>query len=293
MMNRRDFLAVSTASLTLGGLARGVLGAESNGLTVMHIIRIQFEPGISPQLRAKLTATINRFKQIHIPDKFIVGRDLAEPGATAYDRAQISFLGSEKAFHDYFYAPIHLAADREAYDSKEKAFASISSFDTIHGGDAALPTRLSKIMADREAKFKANDTRPTSPPAPDRPEDQKWNYGHTIFRIVRLDLSSMADDQKKARFAAMEKCRQIQGVQQVFYGENTQRNAGDRFTHTMFVALASEEAYRTYLTSPIHDQERVSGKQLPKEAVLHFDVLDPNDEELAGRVRKLHAETAQ
>lgn len=290
-MNRRHFLGISGAGLALTGLARDIYAVESTQLGVMHIIRIQLAPGISPELKARLVATTYRFKQIHAPDEFVVGRDLSPVGATQYDRTQISFFGSEKTFYDYFYDPIHLAADREAYDSKEKPFASIASFDTIHGGDPDLPARLNKIMADRDAKFKANDTRPTSPPVPDRPEDSKWNHGRTIFRVVRLDLSSMTENQKKARFAAQERFKEIKGVQKVFYGANTKRNPSDRYTHAVLVAVAGEEGYRAYLKDPLHDQERVAGKQLPRDAVLQLDVLDPNDDALAARIRKLHADT--
>ena len=219
-----------------------------------------------------------------------MGRDIAQAGETQYDWTQVSLFNSEKSYYDYFYAPIHLAADREAYDSKEKPFASISSFDTVRG-DAGLPARLNQIGADRDAKFKANDTRPTSPPVPDRPEDQKWNHGSTIFRIVRLDLSSMTDDQKKARFAAQERFKEIKGVQQVFYGANAKPNPANPYTHAVLVAVAGIEGYKSYLGDPLHDQERAAGKLLPREAVLHFDVLDPNDDALAERVRKLHADT--
>jgi hypothetical protein len=290
-MNRRNFLTVSSAGLAFTGLTRNLFAAASSDLTVVHIIRIQFAPGISPELRARMLATINRFKQIHAPSQFIVGRDLAKSGTPQYDETQISFFKSEKTYYDYFYDPIHLAADRQAYDSGEKPFESISSFDTIHGGDADLPQRLSKTLSDREAQFKTNDTRPTSPPVPDRPEDQKWNHGTTIFRVVRLDLSSMTDDQKKARFAAQERFKEIKGVQQVLYGANPRRSTADPYTHAVLVALASEEAYKVYLGDPIHGQERVAGKLLPREAVLSFDVIDPNDAGLVERLRKFHADT--
>jgi hypothetical protein len=289
-MNRRDFLAASGAGLAWAGFAGRISAAGLDDAIVMHIIRIQFAQGISPELRDREIASINRFKQIHVPEEYIVGRDLAQAGDTQYDWTQVSLFNSEEAYHDYFYAPIHLAADREAYDSKDKPFASIGSFDTVRG-DSGLPARLTKIGADRTAKFKANDTRPTSPPVPDRPEDLKWNHGRSIYRVVRLNLSSMSEDQKKARLDAMEKCKKIQGVEQVYYGANVQRSPDDHYTHAMFIALAGEDAYKNYLASPLHDEERKAGGQLARENVSHFDVIDPNNSALADRLRKLHADT--
>lgn len=285
-MKRRDFVSLGTVAMGAMALPQFSWG-DSGTPTILHIIRIQFVPNISPEMRAKMFATMNRFKQVHAPSKFIAGLDVTPEGETHYDQTQISFLVGEKNFYDYFYDPIHLAADREAYSAKEKPFASISSFDNVSGGDAALNARLNKIMSDRDAKYAANDTRPTSPPVPDRPEDQKWSYGTTIFRVVRLNLSSMTEDQKTARLAALKRLGTIKGVKQVFVGEDTNRHPADHFTHGVFMAIESEDAYHHYLADPIHLAEQKTGKQLAPPDVLWFDVVDPLDNGLAERLSKL------
>jgi Stress responsive A/B Barrel Domain len=288
-MNRRDFVGIGTVAVGAMALP-GFSWAASDTPTMLHIIRIQMAPDVSPKLRAQIYTTMNRFKQIHSPSKFIVGRDITPEGEQHYDRTQISFLEGEKNFHDYFYDPIHLAADREAYDTKEKPFASIASFDTVKGGDDALPERLGKVMSDRTAKYNANDTRPTSPPVPDRPEDQRWNYGKNIFRVVRLNFSGMSEAQKAERFAALERCKEIKGVKQFFWGANAHPGSTDHFTHGMFVALESEEAYHHYLADPIHIAERDAGGRVTPPNMLFFDVIDPLDDGLAERLKKFHAE---
>jgi hypothetical protein len=287
-MQRRDFIrsnALAAGSLLLPWIARAAAAP-----TIMHVIRIQLAPGISPALRARLLASVNRFKQIHAPSEFIVGQDVTDDADSHFDRTQISFLKGERPFYDYFNDPIHLAADREASSTTENAFAAVSSFDALNGGDASLLGRLNKILSDRDAKYRANDTRPTSPPVPDRPEDQKWNHGSEIFRVVRLDLSGLSDKQKTQRLATLEHCRAIKGVKSVFIGiNNTQRNPQDRFTHDAFMAFENEKAYERYLAGPLHDSEQRADALLAKGSVQRFDVIDPQDDALAARLKALHA----
>jgi Stress responsive A/B Barrel Domain len=289
-MNRRDIVSMGTVVMGAIALPR-FSWAASDAPTILHIIRIQLAPGIKPEMRAQLLATINRFKQIHAPSKFIVGQDIAAAGEQQYDRTQVSFLQGEKDFSSYFNNPIHLAADKEASNPGERLFTAVSSFEAVKGGDNALPGRLLKIMSDRDAKYKANDTRPVSPPVPDRPEDQRWNYGTNIFRIVRINLSSMTDAQQAERLAALERFKAIKGVKQVYVGVNARRNSQDPYTHSLFVALENEAAYQQYMIDPIHETERQAGGKLPPGSAQWFDVIDPLDEALAERLRKFHAAT--
>jgi hypothetical protein len=266
--------------------------ATSGTPTIVHIIRIQMAPDISPKLRAKMSATISRFKQIHALSKYVVGRDITPEGEQHYDLTQVSFLEGEKKFRDCFDDPIHLAADREAHDSGEKPFtAATGSFDTITSEDDALLGRLNKFFSERQDKCKVNDTRPTSPPVPDRPEGQRWNYGTSIFRIVRVNLSGLSDAGRAERLTAMERLKMIRGVKQVFVGANWKHNPMDRFTHAVFVAFENEDAYHRYVSDPIHEAERQAGGTLAVVDRLIFDVIDPNDGGLAERLKKLHADT--
>jgi hypothetical protein len=286
-MNRREFVGLGT--MVMGALALPNLSwAAPDRAKICHIIRLKFDPGISAEKRAQMVKTIHRFKQIHAPIEMVVGKDLPIIGNDTYDYAQISMFDSQKAFYNYFYDPIHLAADREAVGG---GFSAISSFDTVPIKDADTRTELNKIMADRTAKFKANDTRPTSPPVADRPQDQKWNYGTTIFRVARADYSGLNPEQIKERIAAIDRLREIKGVKQLFWGAATNRTPSDRnFTHMVLVSLENEEAYHSFIPDPIHQAERNAGGKLPPEKIDVFDVFDPNDEALAERLKKFHAE---
>ena len=286
-MNRRDF--VGLGAMAMGAMALPSFNwAATVDAKICHIIRVKFDPAISAERRAQIVATMNRFKQISAPLEMVVGRDLAVIGNDSYDYSQISMFDSQKAYYDYFYAPIHLAADREVVNG---GFVGTSSFDTVPVHDADELTQLNRIMLDRAAKYKANDTRPTSPPVADRPQDQKWNFGSTIFRVARADFSGMNEQQKIERFAAIERLRTIEGVKQVFWGATTRRNLTDRnLTHMVLVSLENEEAYRRYMPHPIHEAERQAGGKLPPTSIAVFDVFDPLDKGLAERLKKFHAE---
>ena len=211
-----------------------------------------------------------------------------------FDRTQISFLKDEQSFYDYFNDPIHLAADREATSTREPAFAGVSSFDAVHGTDDALLGRLNKILSDRDAKYRANDTRPTAPPVTDRPQDQHWNHGTKIFSILRLDLTDLSDQQKTDRLAALQRIQTIKGVNELFIGTNNrQRDPHDRFTHDVFMAFDDEHAYERYLVDPLHAVEQRADAELAKGSVLRFDVIDPQDEALASRLTALHASASR
>jgi Stress responsive A/B Barrel Domain len=286
-MNRREFVNMSTVTAAVMAIPDWGRADAADPL-VVHIIRLQLAPGISAPMRAQVTASVNRFKQIHATTKMIVGRDVTPEGSPHFDLTQISLLKGVKGYHDYFYDPIHLAADREAYSATEKVFGAVTSFDTVSGGNAGFPAKLKEVTSGRDAKYKANDTRPTSPPVPDRAEDLRWNYGSRIFHVVRMNLSAMNDAQRAARFAAVERCKTISGVEQVVFGANANPNESDHFTHAMFVALASEDAYRNYLSAPLHRAQREAGGALPPGGGQWFDVTDPMNDGLAERLKKYH-----
>jgi hypothetical protein len=286
-MNRRNFMNRSSAVIgTLMVPSALVQWADENRKIICHVIRLKLSPKLSPSERAQIVATIHRFKQINSPSKLIVGKDIAQPGTSTYDYTQISLFGNEDAYYSYFYDPIHLAADREAATME---FDRASSFDTLQGGDEALSNRLEKIQVERDAKFKAKDTRPASPPAPDRPEDQLWSERSTIYRMVRFDLSALSQERKAQQLAAMERCREIKGTQVMIVGRNFARNPRDHNTHAMLIALESEDVYRRYLEHPIRQAAEGIGGQIAPDKVLWFDVVDPNDTGLSARLTQLHS----
>jgi hypothetical protein len=246
-MRRRDFLRTVASA---GVFAHAQPGwAIAYDPTIMHVIRIRLAADISPALRARLTTTVNRFKQIHAASEFIAGRDIAGGNP----------------------------------------FAAVASFDTVRGGDDGLAGRLNRMLAERDERFNAHDTRPASPPVVDRPRDQRWNQRRRIYHIVRLDLSSMSASQRQQRLAAMARCEAIRGVRQVFVGTSTRRDPKDPFAHAMFVCLDDEAAYQRYLAHPIHLAERDAGGRLPGAGVQWFDVVDPMDLGLGGRLRAIQA----
>jgi hypothetical protein len=284
-MNRRDFVNRSAAAVGCL-MVPGALWQEADeGRTLIgHVIRLKLSSRLSQSQRERIVATIHRFKQIKSPNKLIVGRDIAQPGTDAYDYAQISLFSEETAYYDYFYDPIHLAADREAATME---FERASAFDTLQGGDEGLPARLEKILAERDARFVKNDTRPVSPPAPDRPEDLRWPEGRTIYRMVRFDLSGLDPERRAEQLAAMGRCREIKGTHVMVAGRNFTRNPADLHTHAMLVALENEQAYREYMAHPVRKEAEGIGGRAGRTKTLAFDVVDPDDTELHERMAKL------
>jgi Stress responsive A/B Barrel Domain len=285
-LNRRTFLQF--APLACATVMRpSWAGAESTH-GIMHIIRIRFAPGISDELRAQMMRSVNRFKQIRAASTFIAGRDLAPPSQEQYDVTQIAMLHDVDAYRRYFYDPIHLAADREAYSTPGKPFAGFSSFDTITG-ERSSAEQLQRIAVERDAKFKANDTRPTKPPVADRPRDQRWNQSEHIYHVVRLNLKSLNDAQLRERLDAIARMRAIAGVSQLFIGEAANPTDTEPFTHTLLINLESADAYVHYLADPLHRAQLAAGGTLPPHSAEQFDVIDPMNSALAERLRAMRA----
>jgi Stress responsive A/B Barrel Domain len=285
-INRRDLVCGMAGSFAL--LPQFGWSAAATDATIMHVIRIKLGDNVDPALRRQLMASVHRFKQIRGPRAFVVGRDLAPAGAPSYDVAQLSLLQGAPGYRSYFYDPIHLAADREAQDAKPNPFAGVSSFDTVSGGDAALGEQLQKIGTDRDAQFRANDTRPTSPPVPDRAADMKWEHGARIYHVLRFNLAAMSPAQRTERFAAIQRCAQIKGVEQLVSGANVSRSPADRYTHAMLVVLENPDAYGRFLKDPLFQAEKAAGGVLASGNVEWFDIIDPAVDGLGERLRGMH-----
>jgi hypothetical protein len=285
-LNRRTFLQL--APLACAVLMRPSLTGAASPNAIMHIIRIRFAPGISNELRAQMMRSVNRFKQIKAASKLIAGRDIAPQSQEQYDVTQIAMLDSVDAYRRYFYDPIHLAADREAYSAPGKPFAGFSSFDTITGAGSSAQ-QLRRIAAERDAKFKANDTRPKTPPVADRPQDQRWNESEHIYHVVRLNLKSLNDVQLRERLDAIARMRAIKGVSQLFIGELANPADTEPFTHTLLINLESVDAYEQYLADPLHRAQLAAGGTLPPHSAEQFDVIDPMNSALAERLRAMRA----
>jgi hypothetical protein len=285
-INRRGVVCGMAGSVVL--LPQFSWAASANEPVIMHIIRIKLGDNVDPALRQKIMASVHRFKQIRAPRSLVVGRDLAPAGAQSYDVAQRSLLQGAQGYHDYFYDPIHLAADREAQDAKPSPFVGVSSFDTISGGDAAFGEQIRKIGTDRDALFHANDTRPTSPPVPDRAADMKWAHGSRIYHVLRFNFGAMSAAQRAERLTAIQRCAQIKGVEQLVAGANVSRNPADRYTHAMLVVLENPDAYGRFLKDPLFQAEKAAGGVLAPGNVEWFDVIDPAVEGLGERLRGMH-----
>lgn len=284
-ITRRDFVNRSAAAIGYLMVPRAPWReTDESGTLICHVIRLKLSTRLSTSQRGQILATIHRFKQIKSPSKIIVGRDIAQPGTEQYDFAQISLFPDETTYYEYFYDPIHLAADREAAAME---FERATAFDTLQGGDEELASRLEKIQVERDAKFKQNDTRPVSPPAPDRLEDRRWSEGHAIYRMVRFDLSGLDPERRAEQLLAMGRCRDIQGTRLMVVGRNSTRNPADHYTHAMLVALEDEEAYGKYLAHPLRDKAEGIGSQAGVIRTLAFVVVDPHDIGLQARLAKL------
>lgn len=285
-IGRREFVcAVASVAVVLPQSS----WAARNAPTIMHVIRIKLSEGIDAPLRAQLLASVYRFRQIRAPSTFVVGSDMAPAGARAYDVAQLSLLQGVQKYHEYYYDPIHLAADREAETARGNPFAAVSAFDTVSPDDAAVAAQLRKIGEQRDAKFRASDTRPTSPPVADRPEDRKWNHGERIYHVLRFNLSGMNAAQRAKRLTAMQRCAAARGVEQLVVGANSSRTPADHYTHAMLVVLENPDAYGRFLTDPLFQAERAAGGTLAPSNVEWFDVIDPDAAGLGQRLRAMHA----
>ena len=162
-MNRRTMLAASAATLVS---VRATMARSAPPLAA-HLLRLGFDPAIAAETRAQIIRTTNRFKQIPGPRLFVVGLDVS--AKRDFDIAQISLFDDNQAFRDYFFHPIHLAADREA-----ETVTGVSrgvSFDVLPHYTTPLAAHLRKMVENRSPPVGTPDSRPSTPPVPDREGD--------------------------------------------------------------------------------------------------------------------------
>lgn len=271
-MNRRRILALSIAA----SLAPSA-GWSAEGLLVSHVIRLGFAPGVTGEVRAAHIRTFNRFKQTRGPRLVIVGRDVSADGA--FEFAQITTFADEAGYREYFYDPIHLAADREA--ETLKAISRGASFDIFPRYVAAEAARLQAINAGRAARFKANDDRPTAPPVADRPQDQVWRFGGAFFYVLRVGFGAGDPASQRAAFQALV---QQAGSRAVVSGQESGAPSPAQTGHAMVVKFASERDWDDFAASRAMHTARDSGLFAPGRHLAFF-VIDPAADALAQKLK--------
>lgn len=271
-MNRRESIVLGLAAAMASGAGRA---AET--LLVGHVIRLGFAAGVSAEVRAAHIRTFNRFKQTKGPKLVVVGRDVSADGG--FEFAQVTTFADEAGYRQYFYDPIHLAADREA--ETLKAVSRGASFDVFPRYVPSEAERVRAINTDRAARFKANDDRPTSPPVPDRPQDQRWPFGRTFFYIARFGFTADATQSDVAQFDALV---HQAGRRIVISGRETGAPTPGQVGYALVARFAGEGDWQGFAGSPAMRNARQKGL-LAAGRQQAFFVIDPADDPLAQRLR--------
>jgi hypothetical protein len=243
------------------------------------VIRLGISRDISPELRAQTIRTFNRFKQIKAPRLMIVGRDVAV-GGSEFEYAQISTFTTEARYREYFYDPIHLAADREA--ETLHAINRGQSFDIYPQWTDDLATRLKAVNSARTARYQAHDDRPTTPPIADRPQDQRWTFGKAFFYVGHFSLpqAAPASDERVQAFMAL---RERVLPQTVAAGRATSSVPLGQQSDALILRLGDETAYEGLRAVDAWRRAHTAGLFSP-EVHSAFFVMDPDDEALASRM---------
>lgn len=271
-MNRREMILAAAASAW-----SSISAAKGEEVVAAHVIRLSLAKDISPELRAQYIRTSNRFRQIRAPHLMVVGRDVTV-GADEFEYSQISTFTSVSKYRDYFYDPIHLAADREA--DTLHGINRGESFDILPHWTDSLSGRLSAIKSERTARYQVHDDRPTSPPVADRPEDQHWKFGRAFFYVAHFNLPSTPDALTRAYSAVHERTRS----HAVAAGRDTLNAAEGKEGYALIVRLESEAAYQNLTSDNQWKAARAAGLFSPQVYQGWF-VIDPDDLDLASRLR--------
>jgi len=237
---------------------------------VGHVIRLGFGADANALSREASVRTFNRFKQIKGPALIVVGRDVSV--ADGFEYAQITTFQRETDWRNYFYDPIHVAADREA--ETLNAISRGASFDIFPDYRPAEAAALVRINSDRAERFRLNDDRPTSPPVPDRPQDQAWPFGNAFFYVVRFSGAPMMTFDRLMNAAQ----------DQVVSGRMLGGAQPDKANYGAVIRFADETAWRDFARSPAMMEARAAG--LYREGSYQaFFVIDPVNDALAERLR--------
>ncbi|MCX5579618.1 hypothetical protein [Kaistia terrae] len=157
-----------------------------------------------------------------------------------------------------------------------KAISRGASFDIFPSYEPAEAERIIKINSDRTERFRRDDDRPTSPPVPDRPEDQVWPFGDAIFYVARFSGSPDTE-----AFSALVDAAGDQVVAPDRLLGGPQR---DQVNYGAVIRFANEDAWRAFAASPAMKKARDAGLYRDG-AHQAFFVTDPANDALAGRLR--------
>jgi hypothetical protein len=253
--------------------------AKSPEPLAAHVIRLGITHDITAALRAQTIRTFNRFKQIKAPRLMIVGRDVAS-GNNEFEYAQISTFTTEAEYREYFYDPIHLAADREA--ETLHAINRGQSFDIYPHWTDDLTARLKAMNSERTARYQANDDRPATPPVMDRPRDQRWAFGKTFFYVGHFSLPKDAPSSDE-RVRAFNALREQVLTQTVAAGRATRSVPLGQRSYALILRLGDELSYDRLTSTDGWRRAHTTGLFAPE---IHsaFFVMDPDDEVLASRM---------
>jgi uncharacterized protein (DUF1330 family) len=267
-------LAVSAATLVSGRTAF----AKSAPPLVAHLLRLGFDPAIAAETRAQITRTTNRFKQIHGPRLFVVGLDVS--AKREFDLAQISLFSDEKTFRDYFFDPIHLAADREA--ESVTGVKRGASFDVLSHYTTALAAHLREMVEHRSPAAGAPDSRPSAPPVPDREVDQRWSHGKSIFFVARFGLPDNSANAQRA----FDRIVKSAGSNLLAAGGATKAPNASLNARGMVARFDGLDAYRGFASGAPYQEARQS-QLFANGASDTYCVIDPADHTLADPLRPL------
>lgn len=256
------------------------------GAPIAHILRAQISDGESEQIGASAFVVANRFKQIHSPSLFIVGRDVSNEQGVGL--VQISAFADEQRFRDYFYDPIHLAIDRAGEERRKTAPAGSGrrweSFDILGPYSQAAAQRLLAVYTERNARFAKHDDRPTEQPVADRPEDQNWGFGKRLFWTVERPDAS--DPQSRSAARALDLLVASDLCTVVIDGTEVRKNPNDAKRRSTILSFTEPEALFAALALPDISRAANEGALAP-ERFHSFFAIDPDDSGLASQLKDL------
>jgi uncharacterized protein (DUF1330 family) len=208
----------------------------------------------------------------------VVGLDVS--ARRNFDLAQISLFDDGKAYRDYFFDPIHLAADREA-DAVKGVNRGVS-FDVLPHYAAPLAAHLRELVGHRSPDVGSPDPRPSAPPVPDRASDQRWNFGKSFFFVARFGLPGHSADAQRA----LDRVVTSAGSKLLAAGGATKAPNASLQARGMVARFGGLDAYRKFASGAAYQEARKS-QLFANGASESYCVIDPADHSLADALRPL------